>query len=190
MDFSFSKLILVFESSEVSPVLITALSILGTATVFILIRVSTLVANSGFYGCSIKRFPFLDDREVKLRFIYENRKRASFHLGELSLWLTNGKKKMAKISDMVFPPVISKGNRDILTQKEGKYAIEIPPFSKGELVLDFYLTNAAEDATAFYLVAKDKKGHLCRAEIDLLTIEAQDLNFKKFRLPKEKNLSI
>lgn len=160
----------------------TIAAILGTATIFLLVKIAQSLLTSGSFLVEAKPLGLLNQSEIKLDAKFSNTTLTSKVMSDLSIY---GKEEgktilIAKLEGM---PII-RGNssyEEFLVKKGESYSLLIPRGKSFSAIISFKAISNIHKAEEYCLVYSNEKGRSYRSKIKLGVSSTQNLRFSHFK---------
>ncbi len=169
-----------FLSSSGKGILITVLALLATALVLVLVKVSTLLKQSGHFDVVCKRIGLLDSKEARFALRFENESKSDKELLDWKIGYAVGK-KVTFLCGMAYAPIARGTDLNFVRGKEGHYGFFLEKGCHENAVVDFLLPNESSlpENCSLCFCCQDSKGRLLYAPFSFENTDSQLLTFRK-----------
>ncbi len=169
-----------FLSSSGKGILITVLALLATALVLILVKVSTLLKQSGHFDVICKRIGLLDSKEARFALRFENDSKFDKELLDWRIGYVDGK-KVTSLCGMAYAPIARGTDMNFVRGKDGHYGFFLEKGCRENAVVDFLLPQQAPlpENCSLCFCCEDSKGRILYAPFSFEDSDSQLLRFHK-----------
>ncbi len=156
------------------------LALLATALILVLVKVSTLLKQSGHFDVVCKRIGLLDTKEARFALRFENESKSD---RELLNWRIGYviRNKVTPLCGMAYAPIARGMDMNFVRGKEGCYGFFLEKGASENAVVDFSLPSgfSLPEDSSFCFCCEDSKGRTLYASFRFEEDASQLLRFHK-----------
>lgn len=163
--------------NSATPWVITLLSILGSALLFVLTRIAMRVYRDEEFNMEVRRMAFLDKWSLKLEIHFSNQTKKEKEFRALCLYGVSGG-SLSKVAELKKLPIAGEGSQNYISSRHEVYDFRVPPFTDLSAVIDFDVPQGSK-FERYQLGCISEKGKLLLADIELRTNATQTIRFRR-----------